>query len=78
MDGNRPLTGQAYYSLVDNVRTEIKTALQNIYKAHLRRNELTEGEKHVLNTAIPILLSEIQGKFCGNCRFPPFPLIRTR
>lgn len=62
MDGNRPLTGQAYYSLVDNVRTEIKTALQNIYKAHLRRNELTEGEKHVLSTAIPILLSEIQGR----------------
>ena len=62
MDGNQPLTGLAYYILASNVRTEIKTSFQNIYKAHLRRNELTFGEKHVLNTAIPILLSEIQGK----------------
>lgn len=62
MEGNRPLTGTAYYKLAENVRREIKTAFHNIYASHLRRNALEKGEKQVLDTSIPILLWQIQGK----------------
>ncbi|SFD02119.1 DEAD/DEAH box helicase [Flexibacter flexilis DSM 6793] len=56
------LTARAYYNLEKPRRKSIKDAFQNIYKAHLRRTELSSGEKGVLDTAIPILLWQIQGK----------------
>lgn len=62
MEGNRPLTGTAYYRLAENVRRGIKTAFHNIYASHLRRNTLENVEKQVLDTSIPILLWQIQGK----------------
>jgi replicative superfamily II helicase len=51
-----------YYSLSDYFRKKIKVAFERIYKAHLRRQTLTNGERSVLSTAIPILLWQIQGK----------------
>jgi hypothetical protein len=62
MDGDRPLTGMAYYMLPENVRKTIKTAFHNIYASHLRRNTLELGEEKVLDTSIPIFLWQIQGK----------------
>lgn len=56
------LTGKAYYSLKDTIRKSIKNAWQNIYVAHLRRQELTKSEKTILSAAIPLLLWQIQGK----------------
>ncbi|MUH38274.1 DEAD/DEAH box helicase [Zobellia amurskyensis] len=57
-----PLTVKEYYVLTDYKRKKIKKALQNIYTAHLRRTELSDGEKSVLSASIPILLWQIQGK----------------
>lgn len=57
-----PLTGTAYYNLGDVKRSKLKKSFQTIYTAHLRRREMTRGEKNVLSTAIPILLWQIQGK----------------
>lgn len=57
-----PLSGTGYYSIAERDRRKIKIAFENIYKAHLRRQDLTGGEKSVLSTAIPILLWQIQGK----------------
>lgn len=57
-----PLTVKEYYILKDSKRKRIKKAFENIYKVHLRRQELTSGEKNVLSTSIPILLWQIQGK----------------
>lgn len=62
MNNNKPLTGQEYYSISENTRKKIKSSFQNIYKTHLRRNDLTSGEKSVLSASIPILLWQIQGK----------------
>lgn len=56
------LTGNKYYSLEKNVRDRIKNCFINIYKSHLRRTEISSGEKSVLSTAIPILLWRVQGR----------------
>lgn len=57
-----PLTVKEYYHLKDHERKKIKKSFENIYKVHLRRQELSNGEKAVLSTSIPILLWLIQGK----------------
>lgn len=57
-----PLTVKEYYVLEEVKRKRIKKAFENIYTAHLRRAELSNGEKSVLSTTIPILLWQIQGK----------------
>ncbi|HFK5543585.1 TPA: DEAD/DEAH box helicase [Elizabethkingia anophelis] len=57
-----PLTVKEYYALKNDRRKRIKLSFENIYKAHLRRTELSNGEKNVLSTSIPILLWQIQGK----------------
>lgn len=62
MGNNKPLTGQEYYSLTENTRQRIKTSFQNIYKTHLRREDLTPGERNVLSASIPVLLWQVQGK----------------
>lgn len=62
MNNNKPLTGSEYYSTSEDVRKKIKSSFQNIYKTHLRRNDLTSGEKSVLSASIPVLLWQIQGK----------------
>ena len=56
------LSVKEYYSLDDTIRDRIKYSLEKIFTLHLRRNELTKGEKSILTTAIPILLWQIQGK----------------
>jgi len=61
-DKLQPLTVKEYYLLDDNKRKKIKKSFENIYTAHLRRAELSNGEKSVLSTSIPILLWQIQGK----------------
>lgn len=61
-DSGRPLTGRAYYDLSDENRRQIRTSFENIFTTHLRRKDLTAGEKSVLDTSIPILLWQIQGK----------------
>lgn len=58
----QPLTVKEYYALEIIHRKKIKQAFENIYKAHLRRSDLADGEKNVLSTSIPILLWQIQGK----------------
>jgi hypothetical protein len=58
----QPLTVREYYHLKDSERKKIKKSFESIYKVHLRRQELTNGEKAVLSTSIPILLWMIQGK----------------
>lgn len=62
LNEDRPLTVKEYYLLKDHKRKKIKKAFENMYTAHLRRAELTNGEKNVLSTSIPILLWQIQGK----------------
>lgn len=62
MNNNKPLTGQEYYSISESTRKNIKSSFQNIYKTHLRRNDLTSGEKSVLSASISVLLWQIQGK----------------
>jgi replicative superfamily II helicase len=57
-----PLTVKEYYHLKDSKRRKIKKAFEIIFKAHLRRQDLTNGEKSVLSASIPILLWMIQGK----------------
>nr|MBP8993094.1 hypothetical protein [Bacteroidales bacterium] len=57
-----PLTVKEYYRLEIPQRKKIKLSFENIYKAHLRRSDLADGEKNVLSTSIPILLWQIQGK----------------
>lgn len=59
---NNPITGSQYYQLGDTQRRKIKVAFERIFRAHLRRQDLTTGEKSVLSAAIPILLWQIQGK----------------
>ncbi|WP_294323291.1 DEAD/DEAH box helicase [uncultured Chryseobacterium sp.] len=58
----QPLTVKEYYKLKNNQRKKIKLSFETIYKSHLRRTELSSGEKNVLSTSIPILLWQIQGK----------------
>lgn len=57
-----PLTVKEYYKLKNDQRKKIKLSFETIYKSHLRRTELSSGEKNVLSTSIPILLWQIQGK----------------
>ncbi|WP_243739214.1 DEAD/DEAH box helicase [Flavobacterium sp. 245] len=59
---DKPLTVKEYYHLKDSKRKKIKKSFENIYKVHLRRQDLTLGEKNVLSTSIPVLLWLIQGK----------------
>jgi len=59
---NVPITGKKYYDLGKPLRGSIKDAFKNIFRKHLRRQDLTSSEKRVLSTAIPILLWRIQGK----------------
>lgn len=56
------LNVKEYYNLDDSIREKIKDSFEKIYIHHLRRDELTKGERSVLITAIPILLWQIQGK----------------
>lgn len=56
------LNVKEYYNLDDSIREKIKDSFEKIYIYHLRRDELTKGERSVLITAIPILLWQIQGK----------------
>ncbi len=58
----KPLTGRAYYDLSIEDRRQIRASFESIFTTHLRRKELTAGEKSVLDTSIPILLWQIQGK----------------
>lgn len=57
-----PLTAKEYYHLKDSVRKKIKKSFETIFKVHLRRQDLTNGEKAVLSASIPVLLWMIQGK----------------
>lgn len=57
-----PLTVREYYHLKNSIRKKIKKSFEAIFKVHLRRQELTNGEKGVLSASIPILLWMIQGK----------------
>ena len=57
-----PLTTKEYYHLKNPVRKKIKKSFEAIFKVHLRRQELTNGEKGVLSASIPVLLWMIQGK----------------
>ncbi|KFF15727.1 DEAD/DEAH box helicase [Chryseobacterium sp. JM1] len=57
-----PLTVKEYYKLKNDQRKKIKLSFETIYKSHLRRTELSSGEKNVLSTSVPILLWQIQGK----------------
>jgi replicative superfamily II helicase len=57
-----PLTAKEYYHLKDTVRKKIKKSFEAIFKVHLRRQDLTNGEKGVLSASIPVLLWMIQGK----------------
>ncbi|WP_055098010.1 DEAD/DEAH box helicase [Flavobacterium aquidurense] len=59
---NKPLTAKEYYHLKESKRRNLKKSFENIYKVHLRRQDLTNGEKQVLSTSIPVLLWLIQGK----------------
>lgn len=60
-NGN-PIKGDEYNQLTDTHRQEIKNIYKEIYTLHLRRKEMSIGEKAVLSTTIPILLWRIQGK----------------
>jgi len=57
-----PLSVKEYYHLKDSKRKKVKKSFENIFKVHLRRQELTNGEKAVLSASIPVLLWMIQGK----------------
>lgn len=57
-----PLTAKEYYHLKDSIRKKIKKSFETIFKVHLRRQQLTNGEKAVLSASIPVLLWMIQGK----------------
>ena len=57
-----PLTVKEYYHLKESKRKKVKKSFENIFKSHLRRQELMNGEKSVLSASIPILLWLIQGK----------------
>lgn len=61
-DKFEPLTVREYYNLKPSARNHLKNSFRTIYESHLRRKDLTAGEKLVLSTAIPILLWQIQGK----------------
>ena len=61
-EGNTLLTGNKYYNLEKHIRELIKQCFINIYTSHLRRTEISIGEKSVLSTAIPILLWRVQGR----------------
>jgi len=57
-----PLSVKEYYHLKDSKRRKVKKSFESVFKVHLRRQELTNGEKSVLSASIPILLWMIQGK----------------
>jgi replicative superfamily II helicase len=57
-----PLTAKEYYYLKDSIRKKIKKSFETIFKVHMRRQDLTDGEKGVLSASIPVLLWMIQGK----------------
>ncbi|WP_316818672.1 DEAD/DEAH box helicase [Pedobacter nyackensis] len=59
---NVAIRGRQYYNLTTHYRKKIKQAFQNIFIAHLRRQDLTKSEKAILSASIPLLLWQIQGK----------------
>lgn len=61
-DNNTLLTGNKYYKLEKSIREQIKQSFINIYTSHLRRKDISSGEKSVLSTSIPILLWRVQGR----------------
>lgn len=61
-DENRPLTHKEYNELGLEQKRLLKTAFENIYISHLRRNYLLQGEKSILSASISILLWMIQGR----------------
>ena len=61
-EDNTLLTGNKYYKLERHIREQIKQCFINIYTSHLRRKEISAGEKSVLSTSIPILLWRVQGR----------------
>ena len=58
----RPLTYKQYNELENEQKRKLKTAFEKVYTAHLRRNDLSTGEKSVLSTSISLLLWMIQGR----------------
>ncbi len=56
------LTGKKYYNLPSSIKEKMKKGIINIYKSHLRRADISKGEKSVLSTSIPILLWRVQGR----------------
>ena len=61
-ENNTLLTGNKYYKLEKSIREQIKQSFINIYTSHLRRKNISSGEKSVLSTSIPILLWRVQGR----------------
>lgn len=57
-----PLSVKEYYHLKEAQRKKVKKSFENIFRVHLRRQVLTNGEKAVLSASIPVLLWMIQGK----------------
>ena len=60
-EGN-PIKGEKYNVLTDTQKRKIKDTYKEIYTLHMRRKDMSTGEKAVLSTTIPILLWRIQGK----------------
>lgn len=61
--GGEILTGEMYNrDLTNNQRDKVKELFRKLYIKHLRRSELSSGEKSILSASIPIMLWRIQGK----------------
>ena len=60
-EGN-PIKGEKYNNLTETQKRKIKDTYKEIYTLHMRRKDMSTGEKAVLSTTIPILLWRIQGK----------------
>lgn len=61
-DDETIISGDTYNSLPPAERDKIKQLFQTLYIKHLRRTELSSGEKRILSTSIPIMLWRVQGK----------------
>ena len=56
------ITAEEYNGLSKNKKEKVKKLFREIYTKHLRREELSEGEKSILSASIPIMLWRVQGK----------------
>ena len=56
------ITGDEYYNISAQQRSNLKQSIANIYTKHLRRDMLEDAERAVLSASIPIILWRIQGK----------------